>query len=155
MRYSLHNENAIDLVLFLNGLPVATAELKSDFTQSVDDAMDQYRFDRDPVVRSGQGRRAKPLLGFPSGALVHFAVSHHHAPAVPHRGSGAGATLVSAGSGGSMTMRATGPPILISATTDCKRRAAGIPLSASIDLPHSGPSRVPSPGHEPTLAGVG
>ena len=33
VRYSLHNENAIDLVLFLNGLPVATAELKSDFTQ--------------------------------------------------------------------------------------------------------------------------
>ena len=78
VRYSLHNENAIDLVLFLNGLPVATAELKSDFTQSVDDAVDQYRFDRDPVVRSGQGRSAEPLLGFPSGALVHFAVSHHH-----------------------------------------------------------------------------
>lgn len=78
VRYSLHNENAIDLVLFLNGLPVATAELKSDFTQSVDDAVDQYRFDRDPLVRAGQGRSTEPLLGFPSGALVHFAVSHHH-----------------------------------------------------------------------------
>jgi type I restriction enzyme, R subunit len=77
VRYSLHNENAIDLVLFLNGVPVATAELKSDFTQSVDDAVDQYRFDREPVVRSGQGRSTEPLLGFPSGALVHFAVSHH------------------------------------------------------------------------------
>ena len=77
VRYSLHNENAIDLVLFLNGVPVATAELKSDFTQSVDDAVDQYRFDRDPVLRTGQGRSVEPLLGFPSGALVHFAVSHH------------------------------------------------------------------------------
>ena len=77
VRYSLHNENAIDLVLFLNGVPVATVELKSDFTQSVDDAVDQYRFDRDPVLRTGQGRSVEPLLGFPSGALVHFAVSHH------------------------------------------------------------------------------
>lgn len=48
VRYSLHNENSIDLVLFLNGLPIATAELKSNFTQSVDDAVDQYRFDRHP-----------------------------------------------------------------------------------------------------------
>ena len=34
LRYSLHNENAIDLVFFLNGIPVATVELKSDFTRS-------------------------------------------------------------------------------------------------------------------------
>ena len=46
VRYSQHNENSIDLVLFLNGLPVATAELKTDFTQSIDDAIDHYRFDR-------------------------------------------------------------------------------------------------------------
>jgi type I restriction enzyme, R subunit len=46
--YSLHNENCIDLVLFLNGLPVATVGLKTDFTQSVQDAVDQYRFDRPP-----------------------------------------------------------------------------------------------------------
>lgn len=38
----------LDLVLFLNGSPVATAELKSDFTQSVQDAVDQFRFDRQP-----------------------------------------------------------------------------------------------------------
>jgi type I restriction enzyme R subunit len=74
VRYSLHNENAIDLVLFLNGLPVATCELKSDFTQSVDDAVDQYRFDRNPHPK-GQGA-AEPLLSFPNGALVHFAVSN-------------------------------------------------------------------------------
>ena len=32
LRYSLHNENCIDLVLFVNGIPVATCELKTDFT---------------------------------------------------------------------------------------------------------------------------
>ncbi|MHB1681505.1 MAG: type I restriction endonuclease subunit R [Bacilli bacterium] len=73
VRYSLHNENAIDLVLFLNGIPVATVELKSDFTQSVEDAVDQYRFDRDPHPK---GKPAEPLLDFPRGALVHFAVSN-------------------------------------------------------------------------------
>jgi len=74
LRYSLHNENAIDLGLFLNGIPVATAELKTDFTQSVDDAIDQYRFDREPRPK-GQGN-PEPLLSFPHGALVHFAVSN-------------------------------------------------------------------------------
>jgi type I restriction enzyme R subunit len=74
VRYSLHNENAFDLVLFLNGVPVATAELKSDFTQSVDDAVDQYRLDRVPRPK-GQAS-AEPLLCFPNGALVHFAVSN-------------------------------------------------------------------------------
>ncbi len=74
VRYSLHNENAIDLVLFLNGISVATVELKSDFTQSVEDAVDQYRFDRHPRPK-GQPA-AEPLLDFPRGALVHFAVSN-------------------------------------------------------------------------------
>lgn len=74
VRYSLHNENSIDLVLFVNGLPVATVELKSDFTQSVADAVDQYRFDRHPRPK-GQSA-AEPLLDFPRGALVHFAVSN-------------------------------------------------------------------------------
>jgi type I restriction enzyme R subunit len=74
LRYSLHNENAIDIGLFLNGIPVSTAELKSDFTQSVEDAIDQYRFDREPRPK-GQGN-PEPLLSFPNGALVHFAVSN-------------------------------------------------------------------------------
>jgi len=72
LRYSLANEKCIDLVLFLNGIPVATAELKTDFTQSVGDAVDQYRFDRKPVEK---GLKPEPLLSFPGGALVHFAVS--------------------------------------------------------------------------------
>ena len=73
VRYSLHNENSIDVVLFLNGLPVATVELKTDFTQSIGDAIDQYRFDRVPQPK---GQAPEPLLSFPSGALVHFAVSN-------------------------------------------------------------------------------
>ncbi|MBT9477163.1 type I restriction endonuclease [Polaromonas sp.] len=73
VRYSLLSENNIDLVLFLNGLPVATVELKTDFTQSVQDAIDQYRFDRHPRPK---GQAAEPLLSFPCGALVHFAVSN-------------------------------------------------------------------------------
>ncbi len=72
LRYSLHNENSIDLVLFLNGISVATVELKTDFTQSIDDAVDQYRFDRNPRPK---GQSPEPLLSFPIGALVHFAVS--------------------------------------------------------------------------------
>lgn len=73
VRYSLANENCLDLVLFLNGLPVATVELKTDFTQCVQDAVDQYRFDRLPRQK---GHDPEPLLSFPSGALVHFAVSN-------------------------------------------------------------------------------
>ena len=73
VRYSLHNENSIDLVLFLNGLPVATVELKTDFTQSINDAIDQYRFDRLPRPK---GQAPEALLSFPNGALVHFAVSN-------------------------------------------------------------------------------
>ncbi|RWX76145.1 type I restriction endonuclease subunit R [Neorhizobium lilium] len=73
VRYSRYNENCIDLVMVLNGIPVATVELKTDFTQSVADAVDQYRFDRDPTPK---GQSPEPLLVFPSGALVHFALSN-------------------------------------------------------------------------------
>lgn len=73
VRHSLNNpQDALDLVLFVNGIAVATAELKSNFTQSVGDAVDQYRFDRDPAPKGG---KIEPLLSFPGGALVHFAVS--------------------------------------------------------------------------------
>lgn len=71
--HSPNNPKAeLDLVLFVNGVAVATAELKSDFTQSVQDAVDQYRADRHPQPKGGV---LEPLLGFPGGALVHFAVS--------------------------------------------------------------------------------
>src|SRR6056297_1050972 len=76
VHYSQHNQNSLDLVLFLYGIPVATAELKTDFTQSIGDAIDQYRFDRIP---NPKGKSPEPLLTFPSGALVHFAVSSSEA----------------------------------------------------------------------------
>ncbi|WP_103336818.1 type I restriction endonuclease subunit R [Amycolatopsis sp. CA-126428] len=64
LRYSATSRHELDLVLFVNGLPVATAELKNPLTGStVDDAMTQYRTTRDP----------KELL-FAKRALVHFAV---------------------------------------------------------------------------------
>ncbi|MAL95615.1 MAG: restriction endonuclease subunit R [Haliea sp.] len=63
----------LDLVLFVNGIPTATLELKSQFKQSVENAKRQYMYDRppkDPVTR-----KPEPLLTFKRGALVHFAVS--------------------------------------------------------------------------------
>jgi type I restriction enzyme R subunit len=65
----------IDLVLFVNGLPVATLELKSEMKQSVHNAVKQYkttRFAIDPATK-----KPEPLLTFKRGALVHFAVSQY------------------------------------------------------------------------------
>ncbi|MDG2969396.1 DEAD/DEAH box helicase family protein [Pseudomonas extremaustralis] len=65
----------IDLVLFVNGLPVATLELKSEFKQAVQTAIKQYkttRFATDPITK-----KPEPLLTFKRGALVHFAVSQY------------------------------------------------------------------------------
>ncbi len=59
-------EKSIDVVLSLNGLPVATVELKNPFTgQNVGHAKRQYQYDRDP---------REVLLRFKTRALVHFAV---------------------------------------------------------------------------------
>lgn len=65
----------IDLVLFVNGLPIATLELKSEFKQAVHNAIKQYkttRFAIDPATK-----KPEPLLSFKRGALVHFAVSQY------------------------------------------------------------------------------
>lgn len=73
LRYHPSKEYAIDLGLFINGLPVATVEIKTDFTQSADAAKDQYKKDRlpiDPITK-----RIEPLLTFKRGAVVHFAMS--------------------------------------------------------------------------------
>lgn len=64
VHYTAAHTGSIDLVLFVNGIPVATLELKTDFTQSITDAIRQYQQDRDP--------RGEPLL---TSAVVHFAVS--------------------------------------------------------------------------------
>jgi len=73
VRYSLHNSKCIDLVLFLNGLPLATIELKTDTTQNIEDAVKQYKYDRPPV--DPVSKQSEPLLSFGKRALVHFAVS--------------------------------------------------------------------------------
>lgn len=47
--YSKVNTNEIDFVVFINGLPLATFELKNNFTgQTYENAIAQYRSDRDP-----------------------------------------------------------------------------------------------------------
>ena len=57
--------DTVDLLLALNGLPVATCELKNPATgQTWRHAVRQYREDRDPRA---------PLFGFKTRALVHFA----------------------------------------------------------------------------------
>jgi len=66
LHYSLSNENSIDMVLFINGIPVVTMELKNQFTgQTLEDAMDQYRTKRSP---------ADPIFDFRNRALVNFCV---------------------------------------------------------------------------------
>lgn len=73
VHYSVSNEKSINLVFFINGIPVATAELKTDFTQNVHDAIKQYKNDRPP--KDDVTKRTEPLLAFKRRALVHFAVS--------------------------------------------------------------------------------
>lgn len=65
----------IDLVLFVNGLPIVTLELKSEFKQSVQNAIAQYKRTRMPVDPAT--KKPEPLLTFKRGALVHFAVSQY------------------------------------------------------------------------------
>jgi type I restriction enzyme R subunit len=66
LKYSKKNENSIDIVLFVNGIPVVTMELKNALTgQYLHHAIKQYIEDRDPK---------EPLLEF-KRCLVHFAVS--------------------------------------------------------------------------------
>ncbi|MBS4281699.1 type I restriction endonuclease subunit R [Campylobacter vulpis] len=50
--YSEKNNNSLDMVIFLNGLPLITMELKNPFThQNVYNAIEQYKKDRDPRER--------------------------------------------------------------------------------------------------------
>ena len=66
VHYSLKNENSIDVVLFINGLPICTIELKNAITgQTAINAKKQYMYDRD---------YRELLLSFKTRCLVHFAV---------------------------------------------------------------------------------
>jgi len=67
LAYEPHGGKELDLVLFLNGIPTATVELKNPLSgQNVNHAIAQYKTDRDP----------KALI-FAKRALVHFAVDPH------------------------------------------------------------------------------
>ena len=69
LRYSrIETALALDLAVFINGLPIATFELKNKLTkQTVFDAVQQYQRDRDP----------KELLFQFGRCVVHFAVDDH------------------------------------------------------------------------------
>jgi type I restriction enzyme R subunit len=69
LRYSRdETQLALDLGLFINGLPIATFELKNSLTkQTVEDAIQQYKRDRDPRERLFEFGRC----------IVHFAVDDH------------------------------------------------------------------------------
>lgn len=66
LRYSTKNDNSVDTVLFVNGIPVVTLELKNQLTgQTYRDAIDQYKRSR-PA--------SEVLFGLNRRAVVHFAV---------------------------------------------------------------------------------
>ena len=69
LRYSRdETQRALDLGLFINGLPIATFELKNSLTkQTVEDAVEQYKRDRDPREKLFELGRA----------VAHFAVDDH------------------------------------------------------------------------------
>ena len=69
LRYSRdETQRALDVGLFINGLPVATFELKNSLTkQTVEDAVQQYQRDRDPREKLFEFGRC----------VVHFAVDDH------------------------------------------------------------------------------
>lgn len=73
VHYQTAGNNSLDLVFFINGIPVATAEVKTEFTQTVEDGIKEYQERRKPV-EPGTGRK-NPLLLFKRGAVVHFVVS--------------------------------------------------------------------------------
>lgn len=67
LHYSLKNENSIDMVLFINGIPIVTMELKNQLTgQNYKHSENQYKKDRDPN---------EPLLRF-KRCIVHFCVDN-------------------------------------------------------------------------------
>jgi type I restriction enzyme R subunit len=65
LRYITQNEKSLDLVPFLNGIPIFTVEIKNPLTgQDIEDAVRQYKTDRNP---------REPLLAY-GRCLAHFAV---------------------------------------------------------------------------------
>lgn len=73
VHYQTAGKKSLDLVFFINGIPVATAEVKTEFTQTVEDAIKEYQDERKPI-EPGTNRK-NYLLMFKRGAVVHFAIS--------------------------------------------------------------------------------
>ncbi len=67
VHFDTKSTKTIDLVLLVNGIPIVTMELKTDNTQTINDAIDQYMQKRKP-------KASTPLLK-PGRCLVHLAVS--------------------------------------------------------------------------------
>jgi len=76
LRYSLdETRRALDLCLFINGLPITTFELKNSLTkQTVEDAIEQYRRDRDPREKLFEFGRC----------MVHLALDDHEVRMCTH-----------------------------------------------------------------------
>lgn len=72
VHYQTAGNNSLDFACFVNGIPVATGEVKTELTQTYKDAIDEYAEHRRPVEADG---RRNPLLAYKRGAVVHFAVS--------------------------------------------------------------------------------
>jgi type I restriction enzyme, R subunit len=71
-----HDGSTIDMVLSMNGIPVATLEIKNPGTSGTwKHAVSQYKKDRDPLA---------PLFQFKKGALVHFAVDPNEVHMTTH-----------------------------------------------------------------------
>ena len=66
LHYADRHKNSLDMTIVLNGIPIATLELKNPLTgQTIEDARQQYRADRDP---------REIIFEFKRRTLVHFAV---------------------------------------------------------------------------------
>ena len=66
LHYSVDSNKSVDIVLFINGFPLVTIELKNQYTgQDVNNAVKQYKEDRDPN---------EPIFRFNERSLVYFAV---------------------------------------------------------------------------------
>lgn len=66
LSYAPNHHKTLDICIFLNGIPLVTAELKNHVTgQTVQDAIAQYQYDRNPVDQ---------IFRYTERALVHFAV---------------------------------------------------------------------------------
>jgi len=67
LKFSRKNQKSLDMVIFLNGIPIITSELKNSLTgQFVEEAIKQYKYDRDPREALFRFKRC----------LVHFAIGN-------------------------------------------------------------------------------